>query len=529
MESLRIDLGCGPDKSPGLIGVDRLPMPGVDVIADLNAPLPFEDDSVELIVASHSLEHVNDLVATMRELYRICKHGAQLCIVAPYHEQKLNVANPYHIVTFNEHTARFFTNARHSGANAEQYWHPHATDWGLAESDHSSPGVDFRLAKMEFFYFPAFLGLSEEDRLQARRHLWDVCDQMLCQLVVWKRPGATDEEVQKAIERMTFFEPAYVTARREADAALALERKGRAPFFWGGEGRTPISRVDDALTRIERAEAQLSELQYAAMRGDAAHRSTASELAILHQKLETLGQQAAHTRSLVENEHVALDKVREELGLSQQALQSERSQNRMLRDALTQHTATVDKIKSTLELQSTYLRQAWSDAVSLSIENDLYRNRKLVRLASLIRSRENLKANLPEPFGNLLAVVSPRARVVLGQDLRNRTFAAYREMVPVNRPRELEIAIYLPVKNLGDAVGVELVSPSRGIIFHEMRLLDHTWKHGPVHFSLTDVRLSQGEAIEVRLFTRDSTSPIYPMEVCNRRWTRRRRPLMRWY
>src|SRR5947207_1577490 len=83
--ALQVDLGCGRIKLPGFIGVDRFPMPGVDLVADLDALLPFASDSVDLIYASHSLEHVRDLSRVMRETYRICKHGAQICIVAPYH------------------------------------------------------------------------------------------------------------------------------------------------------------------------------------------------------------------------------------------------------------------------------------------------------------------------------------------------------------------------------------------------------------------------------------------------------------
>src|SRR6266850_605883 len=93
---VRVDLGCGRIKLPGFIGVDRFPMPGVDIVADLDERLPFADDSVDMVYASHSLEHVSDLSQVMREVHRICKHGAQLCIVAPYHQQGLNLANPYH-------------------------------------------------------------------------------------------------------------------------------------------------------------------------------------------------------------------------------------------------------------------------------------------------------------------------------------------------------------------------------------------------------------------------------------------------
>jgi len=108
---IRLDLGCGRAKQEGFVGVDRFPLPGVDIVADLARPLPFRSDSVDLVVALHGLEHVANLIATMQEVYRVCRDGARICIVAPYFEQKLNLANPYHLQAFNEHTPRFWTNA----------------------------------------------------------------------------------------------------------------------------------------------------------------------------------------------------------------------------------------------------------------------------------------------------------------------------------------------------------------------------------------------------------------------------------
>ena len=83
---VRVDLGCGTVKQSGFVGIDRYALPGVDIVADLNHPLPLRDDSVDLLCASHSLEHVADLQAMMKEIYRACKHGAQVCIVAPYYQ-----------------------------------------------------------------------------------------------------------------------------------------------------------------------------------------------------------------------------------------------------------------------------------------------------------------------------------------------------------------------------------------------------------------------------------------------------------
>jgi SAM-dependent methyltransferase len=215
---LKIDLGSGGCKQEGFTGVDRFPLENVDVVADLDGRLPFDSDSVDLVYASHSLEHVRDLMATMREVYRICKHGAQICIVAPYNEQKLNLANPYHICVFNEHTPRFWTDYPDAFIDPEEYAHPHAPNWGLSRSDHSNPGLDLRLVRMEFFYFPEYRYLSIEEQRALRRERLDVCDQIMYHLIVWKgdehSPARTFAD---HVADFQPFEPNYVKQRKEIE------------------------------------------------------------------------------------------------------------------------------------------------------------------------------------------------------------------------------------------------------------------------------------------------------------------------
>lgn len=212
-QGLRLDLGCGLSRHPGFIGVDRFPLTGVDVVLDLDRPLPFADDSTKMVLASHSLEHVHDLISTMREIYRICKHGAQVCIVAPYFHQGLNLANAYHLQCFNEHTPRFWTSSPTTPVDSVEYAHPHARSWGLAESDHSHPGIDFRCLRMEFFYFPEYRHLSPDQQRAARNKHLNVCDQILYHLLVVKGP-AKDEEVQELTKHMEYYEPACVAYRK---------------------------------------------------------------------------------------------------------------------------------------------------------------------------------------------------------------------------------------------------------------------------------------------------------------------------
>ncbi|MBY0206804.1 class I SAM-dependent methyltransferase [Paenibacillus cucumis (ex Kampfer et al. 2016)] len=223
-KAVRIDLGCGTAKRKGFIGVDRFLLPGVDIAADLNKRLPFEDNSVDLVYASHSLEHVQDLMFTMNEIYRICRHGAQVCIVVPYSEQKLNYANPYHLQVFNEHTPRFWTDYPESFIPKEEWVHPQGPYWGLSRSDHSAAIIDLRCIKMHFDYFPEYWDLSDEQKLAARKSKIDVCEQVMYHLISIKEE-TTDEEFTEMVQKMEYYEPPYMTIRKQKEEHERLSKE----------------------------------------------------------------------------------------------------------------------------------------------------------------------------------------------------------------------------------------------------------------------------------------------------------------
>lgn len=88
LSSLRLNLGCGRNIMDGWVNLDRESGPGIDVVADLERcrarPLPFDDDSVDELLLSHVLEHVQDSLGLMDELWRIAKPGAALTVRCPY-------------------------------------------------------------------------------------------------------------------------------------------------------------------------------------------------------------------------------------------------------------------------------------------------------------------------------------------------------------------------------------------------------------------------------------------------------------
>ncbi|PIP26896.1 MAG: hypothetical protein COX30_04730 [Candidatus Moranbacteria bacterium CG23_combo_of_CG06-09_8_20_14_all_39_10] len=69
----QLNLGCGKDIRKGYINLDMYPLEGVDVVADIEKKLPFENDTFDEIFTAHVLEHMADLNALLSELHRITK------------------------------------------------------------------------------------------------------------------------------------------------------------------------------------------------------------------------------------------------------------------------------------------------------------------------------------------------------------------------------------------------------------------------------------------------------------------------
>lgn len=109
-ESLRVlDVGCGAHKQVlDAVGVDLDPGPGVDVVADLQHGLPFDDASADHVFAVHVLEHLTDLLGAMRELHRVLRPSGVLHVLTPDWHSVNAVADPTHCRLMDVQTFRYF-------------------------------------------------------------------------------------------------------------------------------------------------------------------------------------------------------------------------------------------------------------------------------------------------------------------------------------------------------------------------------------------------------------------------------------
>lgn len=92
---LMLDVGCGMTKHKGCIGVDTRKLKGVDIIADA-CMLPFKDNCFDKIFLSHIVEHIQDLVLFMKEIWRISKSVATILVWTPHFTAHRSYADPTH-------------------------------------------------------------------------------------------------------------------------------------------------------------------------------------------------------------------------------------------------------------------------------------------------------------------------------------------------------------------------------------------------------------------------------------------------
>lgn len=110
-KGILLDIGCGSNKQPGFLGMDKRALPGVDIVHDLeNFPYPIPNEYCLSIVGSHIVEHIKPwlMIDFMNELWRIMRVGGGLAFSFPYGLSEGFVQDPTHCNPCNEGTWQYF-------------------------------------------------------------------------------------------------------------------------------------------------------------------------------------------------------------------------------------------------------------------------------------------------------------------------------------------------------------------------------------------------------------------------------------
>ena len=112
----RLNLGSGDSRYEGFLNVDVSDEFSPDIICALEYGLPFRNDSIDEIIASHVIEHLPDTIFIMNEIWRVCKHNAIVNIIVPHQASTMAFADPTHKRVFNEESFKYFC------SNGGHYW-----------------------------------------------------------------------------------------------------------------------------------------------------------------------------------------------------------------------------------------------------------------------------------------------------------------------------------------------------------------------------------------------------------------------
>lgn len=162
----RLNLGCGSNAREGFLNVDVHPGLGVDVVWNLeyipwqliaheeivvgpdgftrNAPKILPDSSVDEVVMNHVLEHIGQdprvFLRFMQELYRVCRHGAQIHIAVPHPRHDDFLGDPTHVRPIIPQTIELFSK------RANEYWKKQGAANSLFAFQYN---VDFQIVELE--------------------------------------------------------------------------------------------------------------------------------------------------------------------------------------------------------------------------------------------------------------------------------------------------------------------------------------------------------------------------------------------
>jgi SAM-dependent methyltransferase len=104
-----LDVGCGLNKLPGAIGLDRSPFSRADVLADLDRfPYPFRDSAFDRLQAVHVIEHVSDVIRTLEEFHRLVQPDGEVFLVTPHYTDFSSFCDPTHRWHLNSFSLRYF-------------------------------------------------------------------------------------------------------------------------------------------------------------------------------------------------------------------------------------------------------------------------------------------------------------------------------------------------------------------------------------------------------------------------------------
>lgn len=134
---IKLNIGSGRIKHTGFTNIDCVQIIDgngekcVDIIMNIEKEkLPFDDNSVDEIIADAVLEHIGDLKFVLNECYRVLKHNGLLSGSVPNAGSDIDFRDPTHKRHFVKNTFNYFS-GQAEWTNDKKPKHPRYADYGF--------------------------------------------------------------------------------------------------------------------------------------------------------------------------------------------------------------------------------------------------------------------------------------------------------------------------------------------------------------------------------------------------------------
>lgn len=180
---MKLNIGSGSKRYPGFLNIDSDSGSKPDYVLDLEtSKFPFDDNTVDEVLAHHILEHMGDgFFNCIKELYRICKHGAIIDVKVPHPRHDTFLIDPTHRRPIYPHTLDMFSKIRNSrdlAAGGCETPLGYINDVDIMVTDHTYV--------LDDYWRPLFQNFTEEQCEHAARSFNNVILEIGIKLLVIK-------------------------------------------------------------------------------------------------------------------------------------------------------------------------------------------------------------------------------------------------------------------------------------------------------------------------------------------------------
>ncbi len=115
MNNVKLNLGSGNRPQKGYVNIDIQERVNPDLVCDVLAGLPYEDNSVDEVRAFDFLEHLplGSQINTITEIWRVLNNGGLLEHFTPSTDGRGAFCDPTHLSFWNRNSWRYYTEDSH--------------------------------------------------------------------------------------------------------------------------------------------------------------------------------------------------------------------------------------------------------------------------------------------------------------------------------------------------------------------------------------------------------------------------------